>query len=209
MVVALIATGGGDAKKPDAKPPATTAPVTSSPSTPLSASPEADLPESIGPTGAPESTGPVAPGPSQERKVTLSSPACLDNIDDYVDFDAERTVRQMQSPDLTDAEFAEFEMRYEGCGGGMITITSDRAAGILPKDSPANVQTCRDTANGGSLSQVTDWNEPNRLRELGIEPGAALCFVTDKQKVVLAKIVRIGDNNGLAPAIELSVTTWG
>jgi hypothetical protein len=211
VVGALLAAGvfSGDANKPDAKPPATTAPVISSPSAALSAPPLENSPGSTEPTVATESTGPVEPGPSQPRNVTLSTPRCLDSVDDYVDFDAERIARQMSSPDLTDAEFAEFEMRYEGCGGGEITITSDRAAGILPKDSPANLQTCRDTANRGSLSRITDWNEPSQLRQLGIEPGAALCFVTDKQKVVLAKIVRIGDNNGLAPAIELSVTTWG
>ncbi|MFD8781321.1 hypothetical protein [Kitasatospora sp. NPDC059599] len=139
----------------------------------------------------------------------LAPPPCGVYLSLRIDFDSDRLVQRIDtdSQTLNSAEEKAFDVIYEGCFTGHMTTASGRVGGVLRKGSPATLEACRSAANGGGLESIS-WDSGRALADLGIEPGAALCFITDQNRVALAKINSMTKVNGSIPAVDFTVTSW-
>lgn len=132
-----------------------------------------------------------SPYPNEPLPLVLTVPPCSDVAE--IDFDHIPFSKWVDTTDLID-EYNPADgtdMTWSGCSSQRWSTISDTHAGIVRKGTTLTEASCKAAAYGGGLEyyNMSDGNP-------GFEKGANLCVLTDKGRLVAARVVDFAANGG-------------
>ncbi|MEU9095929.1 hypothetical protein [Streptomyces sp. NPDC048428] len=136
------------------------------------------------PTAKPKPKPKNSPYPNEPLPLVLTVPPCSDVAE--IDFDRIPFSKWIDTSDLID-EYNPADgtdMTWSGCSSQSWSTMSDAHAGIVRKGTTLTEASCKAAAYGGGLESYRMWDG-----NPGFEKGASLCVLTDRGRLIAAKVV--------------------